>query len=68
MAAIFVFTTSSIGRTAGVLPRWFAYLGYAVGLFMLLSATLHPALALVFPTWLLGLSAILLDQGARHSA
>jgi len=60
MAAIFVFTTSSIGRTTGVLPRWFAYVGYVVGLFMLLSATLHPALALVFPTWLLGLSAILL--------
>ncbi len=60
MAAIFVFTTSSIGRTSGVLPAWFVYIGYAAGVFMLLSATLHPALALMFPTWLLALSAIML--------
>jgi len=60
MAAIFVFTTSNIGRSAGVLPRWFAYIGFAVGVFMLLSATLNPVLVLVFPTWLLALSAILL--------
>ena len=51
MAAIFVFTTSNIGRTAGVLPRWFANLGFAVGVFMLLSVTLDQALVLVFPTW-----------------
>jgi len=60
MAAIFVFTTSNIGRTSGVLPRWFARIGFAVGVFMLLSATLHPVLVLVFPTWMLGLSALLL--------
>ena len=60
MAAIFVFTTSNIGRSAGVLPRWFAYIGFAVGVFMLLSATFNPVLVLVFPTWLVALSAILL--------
>jgi hypothetical protein len=60
MAAIFVFTTSNVGRTSGVLPRWFAYIGFATGVFMLLSASLHPILALVFPSWLLVLSAILL--------
>jgi len=43
-----------------VLPRWFAYVGFAAGVFMLLSATLQPFLVLVFPTWLLALSAILL--------
>jgi hypothetical protein len=60
MAAVFVFTTSNIGRTARVLPAWFAYLGFAVGLFMLLSVALAPVLLLVFPVWLLALSAILL--------
>ena len=60
MAAIFVFTTSNIGRTSGTLPIWFARIGFAVGIFMLLSATLHPVLVLVFPTWLLGLSALML--------
>lgn len=60
MAAMFVFTTSSIGRTSGVLPNWFAYLGYAVGLFLLLSATVSHILVLMFPAWLLLLCLILL--------
>jgi hypothetical protein len=34
MAAMFVFTTSTIGRTGGALPRWFVWMGYAVGLFL----------------------------------
>src|SRR4030095_4587452 len=38
MAAMFVFTTSAIGRAAGILPRPFVWSGYAVGLFLLLSA------------------------------
>lgn len=59
-AAVFVFTTSNIGRSAQVLPRWFGYAGFGVGLFMLLSVSLTPLLLLVFPAWLLALSAILL--------
>ena len=62
MAAVFVFTTSNIGRSAGVLPAWFVYVGIAVGLFMLLGVTLTPVLILVFPIWLLLLSAILLAK------
>jgi hypothetical protein len=60
MAAMFVFTTSNIGRNAGVLPRWFVWMGYAVGLFLLLSATFSPVLVVVFPLWLLALCALLL--------
>jgi hypothetical protein len=65
MAAMFVFTTSNIGRTTGVLPRWFVLLGFAVGLFLLLSATFSQGLVLVFPIWTLVLS-ILLTMRARH--
>ena len=65
MAAVFVFTTSTIGRTTGVLPRWFAVAGYPVGAFLLLSATFSPALVLVFPGWVLVLSVLLLLR-ARH--
>ena len=42
MAAMFVFTTSAIGRSAKVLPRWFALAGFAVGLFLLLTASFVP--------------------------
>jgi hypothetical protein len=60
MAAMFVFTTSSILRASGVLPRWLAWSGYAVGLFLLLSASFEGWFALVFPAWLLVLSAVLM--------
>jgi hypothetical protein len=62
MAAMFVFTTSSIARSAGALPRWFTYLGFVVGLFLLLSATFSLFLVLVFPLWLLTLCALLLRR------
>jgi hypothetical protein len=35
-------------------------IGYAVGLLLLLSATFSPLLVLVFPSWVLVLSVILL--------
>jgi hypothetical protein len=60
MAAMFVFTTSTIGRTSGILPRPFVWSGYAVGLFLLLSAGFKTWFALVFPLWLLALTVILL--------
>jgi hypothetical protein len=62
MAAMFVFTTSTIGRTAGILPRWFAYAGFLVGLFLLLSASFNRALVLVFPVWILVLCAFLIKR------
>ena len=60
LAAMFVFTTSNITRRHGLLPRWFALTGFAVGLFLLLSASLNPFLVLVFPAWVLALSVLLL--------
>ncbi|MEX1104463.1 MAG: hypothetical protein WED87_09445 [Dehalococcoidia bacterium] len=65
MAAMFVFTTSSIGRSARILPRWFLYVGYAVGLFLLLSASFYRVLSLVFPVWLLCLSGIMVMRARR---
>jgi len=62
MAAMFVFTTSAIGRAAHILPRWFALAGFAVGLFLLLSASFTPLLILVFPGWVLILSIILMGR------
>ncbi len=42
MAAMFVFTTSAILLRAGILPRWFAWGGYGVAVFLLLSASFEP--------------------------
>jgi hypothetical protein len=65
MAAMFVFTTSSIGLRAGILPRWYAWSGYGVATFLLLSASFVSWFALVFPLWLIVLSVILLRAARR---
>jgi hypothetical protein len=65
MAAVFVVTTSTIGRLHRILPAWFVWTGYAVGLFLLLSATISPLLILVFPVWVLVLSVILLGRARQ---
>ena len=65
MAAMFVFTTSAIGRASGIFPRPFVWSGYAVGLFLLLSAGFEGWFALVFPLWLLALTGILLVRARR---
>jgi hypothetical protein len=65
LAAMFVFTTSNITRRHGLLPCWFAVTGFAVGLILLLSASLNPLLVLVFPSWVLVLSVLLLLRARR---
>lgn len=65
MAAMFVFTTSAIGLRAGILPRWFAWSGYVVATFLLLSASFERWFVLIFPLWLIVLSALLLRTARK---
>jgi len=60
MAAMFVFTTSRLGRMSGWLPAWFAHVGLVVGLFLLLCVGFDRVLVLVFPAWLVAVSVVLL--------
>ena len=60
MAAIFIMTTSSLGRRYGFLPRWFVAVGYVVGAVLLLTASTASFMILVMPGWLLVLGAIIL--------
>lgn len=59
MGAMFVFSTSGIGRQSGVLPSWATLLGYGVGLVMLLSASFNRALIYAFPLWTLLISVLI---------
>jgi hypothetical protein len=71
MGAMFVFSTTNIGRATTILPTWFVIVGILVGLIMLLSASFNRALILVFPVWVLVLCLIILlhaRQAARASA
>jgi hypothetical protein len=68
MAAVFILVTSSIGLRTAVFPRWMAFVGYALALVMLLTITDFAWIALVFPSWVLLLSAYILviDFGQGH--
>ncbi|GEC09834.1 hypothetical protein SSP24_74890 [Streptomyces spinoverrucosus] len=53
MAAVFIFTTSTIGRRLGVFPRPLVVLGYLAGLTLLVVGADLPWSELVFPAWAL---------------
>ncbi|MET7347151.1 hypothetical protein [Streptomyces mirabilis] len=68
MAAVFVFTTSTISHRLGVLPRPLAVLGYLAGLVLLVAGSSLPWSELVFPAWALAVSLHLLRAGLRSPA
>jgi hypothetical protein len=60
MAAVFMFVTSTIGLRTAVLARWVSFVGFALGLVLLLVITEFAWIALVFPLWVLIVSAYIL--------
>jgi hypothetical protein len=68
MAAVFVFTTSTIGHRLGVLPRPLAVLGYLAGLVLLVAGSSLPWSELVFPAWALVVSLHILRVGLHTPA
>jgi hypothetical protein len=70
-AGMYMFTTTGLMRSAGLLPRPLVLLSYLVATGLLLSTTFHPAILLVFPAWVLMVSIVLLvhrppPTGADH--
>lgn len=56
MAAVFIITTSTIGRRLGHSPRPLVVFGYASGLTLLVVGASVPWSELVFPAWALVVS------------
>ncbi|MCT9006702.1 hypothetical protein ACWGKW_15575 [Streptomyces sp. NPDC054766] len=67
MAAVFIITTSTIGRRLGVFPRPLVVVGYLAGLMLLVAGTGVPWSEMVFPAWALLLSLNIL-WGRRPAA
>ncbi|MFE4628284.1 hypothetical protein [Streptomyces mirabilis] len=68
MAAVFVFTTSTIGHRLRVLPRSLAVFGYLAGLVLLVAGSSLPWSELVFPFWALVVSLHILRAGLHAPA
>ena len=66
MAGVFMFSTSTILLRTGLVARWIAFLGYALGAVLLLSVGVIVWITLVFPVWVFLISvAILLENRSR---
>jgi hypothetical protein len=66
MAAVFMFSTSTIALRTGFIPHWIAFSGYAVALVLLVGINLTLWVELLFPVWILLLSFSILAQTFRE--
>ena len=60
MAAVFTLSVSTVGLRTSGLPRWVSFLGYLVALTLLLAVGEHKWFQLLFPTWVLLVSVVIL--------
>jgi len=67
MAGVFMITTSTLSLRTGIIPRWMAYLGLALALFLLFSLGFFEWAPLVFPLWVLLISVHILLANLRRS-
>jgi hypothetical protein len=64
--AVFVVSTSTVFLRTSVLPKWIAYLGYALGLTLFVVPAAWRDIPFVFPLWVLVVSiTILIVRGRR---
>ncbi|MGC2213759.1 MAG: hypothetical protein WA602_11200 [Silvibacterium sp.] len=60
MAGVFMISTCTLAIRIGIFPRWMAFLGYALAIFLLLSIGHFGWAPLVFPLWTLVISVYVL--------
>ncbi len=60
MAGVFMISTCTLAIRIGIFPRWMAFLGYVLALFLLLSIGHFGWAPLVFPLWTLVISVYVL--------
>jgi hypothetical protein len=68
MAAMFVFTTVSMAWATHLIPAWFRWLSYMVGVLLLLAATFAAWFALLFAGWVFVLCVLILVRQAASAA
>jgi len=68
MAAVFTLSTATIILRTEALSRWLSFVGFGVGLVLLISFGLTPWYELLFPGWILLLSIEILRTGLKEPA
>ena len=67
MAGVFMITTCTLSLRLGIFPRWMAFLGMILALFLLLSIGFFDWAPIVFPLWILLISIHILLANLRRS-
>jgi hypothetical protein len=65
MAGVFIISSSTIMFRTGILPRWIALSGFVCAAVLLLVITNWPWIVLLFPSWILVVSAYILVEDLR---
>ncbi len=60
VAALFMFSTASLGRATGALPRWLVVVTHVVGIGLLLNVRIAEPGLFVMPAWMVVVSVVLL--------
>ena len=67
MAGVFMISTCTLSLRTGIIPRWMAFLGLALALFLLLSMSFIYWVPLVFPLWILLISVYILWENLKST-
>jgi hypothetical protein len=55
-----------VGLRSGVFPRWFALVGYAIGLILLFVVSFFDWVVLLIPAWVTFVSIVILVRQRRR--
>ncbi|SFS13395.1 hypothetical protein SAMN04487846_2675 [Microbacterium sp. cf046] len=67
MAGVLLISLGTMWLRTGVMPRWLAFVTYAVALVLLVVTTLSLWVTLIFPAWVLVVSLLILVQNYRRT-
>ncbi|HEU5276669.1 MAG TPA: hypothetical protein VFU97_23645 [Xanthobacteraceae bacterium] len=67
MAAVFMFSTSTVALSTRLTPRWMAVLGYVLAVILLLGGASVQWSIMLLPTWVLLVSVYILIDNFRRS-
>jgi hypothetical protein len=67
-AAMFTLSTSRLGQSMNLFPRWLSIVGFLVAIVLLLSVTFNHLFVLIFPLWILLVCGFLFSTARSGSA
>jgi hypothetical protein len=67
-AGTYALTTTTLLRSAKILPTWLAVVGYLLAAFLLLTTTTNPVVMLLLPAWAVLVGLVVLIRAGRLTA